>query len=101
MADPTTKPGDLVGHDSTGRVRIDRVVPLQWVLTILGVVAAQAATLWFQVQSSTESIKEMRVDLRAMTAWQSQSLVKDAETSHRLRDLERRIELLEVVRKQP
>ena len=35
MADPT-RPGDLVGQDASGRVRIDRVLPLPWVLGILG-----------------------------------------------------------------
>lgn len=97
MADPT-RPGDLVGHDSEGRVRIDRVIPLQWVLGMLGIVAVQAATLWFQVQAGTEAIKEMRVDLRAMTTWQSQALVKDAEVAGELRDLRRRVEQLEARR---
>lgn len=95
MPEPTTRPGDFVGQDSSGRIRIDRVVPLQWVLGLLGLVAVQAATLWFQVQASTEAIKEMRAELRGMTAWQGQVLVKDAEVGYKVRDLERRIEALE------
>ena len=95
MAEPPTRPGDLVGQDSSGKVRISREVPLQWALTVLGVVVAQAATLWFQLQSATEAIKDMRVELRTMSVWQSQSLVKDAEVAAELRELRRRLEQLE------
>lgn len=96
-----TKPGDLVGHDSEGRVRIDRVIPLPWVMSILGVVLLQAATLWFQVQAGTEAIKEMRTDLRSMSTWQNQALVKDAQIDGMLNDLRRRIEQLEHSRRGP
>lgn len=92
---PTTAPGELVGRDRSGRVRISREVPLQWALTVLGAVVVQAATLWFQLQTATEAIKDMRVELRAMSVWQSQSLVKDAEVAAELRELRRRLEQLE------
>lgn len=92
---PITRPGDLVGRSSDGSVRIDRVIPLQWVLGMLGVVIAQAATLWFQVQAGTEAIKEVKVELRAMSSWQSQALVKGAEVDSDIRELRRRIEALE------
>lgn len=97
MADPT-RPGDLVGQDASGRVRIDRVLPLPWVLGILGVVIAQAATLWFQVQAGTEALREMRTDLRAMSLAQNQALVRDAQREGDLRELRRRIEQLEARR---
>lgn len=95
MAEPTTQPGDFVGRARDGSIRIDRVIPLQWVLGMLGVVIAQAATLWFQVQAGTEAIKEMKVDVRAMTSWQSQALVKGAEVDSDIREIRRRLEALE------
>ena len=93
-----SKPGDLVGQDSSGKVRIDRVIPLPWALGMLSAVIVQAVTLWFQVQAASDTIKEVRQELKVLSAWQNQALVKDAEVVGELRELRRRVENLEARR---
>ncbi len=95
MAEPTTKPGDLVGHDSQGRVRIDRVIPLPWALSLLGAVVMQAVVLWFQVQAATETVREMKLQLTSMLSAQALAREHAAEKSAELRELRHRIEALE------
>lgn len=94
----TTKPGDLVGQDSDGRVRIDRVIPLQWVLSILGAVVLQGMAGYYQLQQATEQLREMRSRLESFASAQSLQAVHDAEQASEIRELRRRIESLEAKR---
>ena len=94
----TTKPGDLVGHDAQGRVRIDRVLPLPWVLGSLGAVIVQAVAGYYQLQQATDQLREMRSRLDAVLSWQSLQQVSDAEHRAEIRELRRRVEQLEARR---
>ena len=96
MAGPTTKPGDIIGQDSAGRIRIDRVIPLPWVLGMLVAVVAQAVTLWMQVQGTTDTVRRIDTRLEAIVSWQSTSQIADAEFRSEVRELRRRVEQLEV-----
>lgn len=94
----TTKPGDLVGHDAEGRVRIDRVIPLQWVLGMLGAVVVQAMASYYQLQQATDQLREVRARLDGMIAWQGAAQISDAEHRSDIRELRRRIDQLEARR---
>jgi hypothetical protein len=90
-----TKPGDLLGTDASGRLRIDRVIPLTWVLGIVaaGIVNAAVAyssqqQLIAQVATLAGDIKELRIEVRALSA-------RDVEQGVRLAEHERRIQALE------
>lgn len=96
--EPTTKPGDLIGHDSDGRVRIDRVLPLPWLLGIVGGIALQGVALYYGQQQQAESVREIKSELKAMATWQASVLVKDADQAADIRDLRRRVEALEARR---
>ena len=98
MAEPTTKPGDLVGHDRSGRVRIDRVIPLPWLLGGMVLVAAQGIASYYQLQQATEQVREVRVRLDAIVSWQSLAQISEAEQRAEMRDLRRRVEQLEARR---
>lgn len=95
MSDKPSKPGDLVGHDASGRVRIDRVIPLPWVLGMLMAVIVQAVAGYYQLQQTTEQLREVRARLDGMLAWQSVVQISDAEQRAEIRELRRRIEQLE------
>ena len=98
MAYPTTKPGDLVGHDSSGRVRIDRVIPLPWLLGGVGAIALQGVALYYAQQQTAEAVREMKSQLTAIVAAQTAAQVADADSRADLRELRRRVEALEARR---
>lgn len=98
MAEPPTKPGDLVGSDALGRVRISREVPLHWVLGILATIIAQAVAGYYQLQQATDQLREVRARLDGMVSWQGTVQVHDAEQAGEIRELRRRIEALEARR---
>lgn len=90
-----TKPGDLLGTDAAGRVRIDRVIPLTWVLGIVGAGIVNAAVAYStqqqliaNVQVLATEVKELRIEVRALSA-------RDVEQGVRLAEHERRIQALE------
>jgi hypothetical protein len=96
MTHTQTKPGDLVGTDSNGRVRIDRVIPLTWVLGIVGAGIVNAAVAYStqqqliaQVGALAAEVKELRIEVRALSA-------RGVEHGVRLAEHERRIQALEV-----
>lgn len=96
VAEPTSKPGDFVGQDSTGRVRIDRVIPLRWMLTVVGAVLAHAAASWFQLQALDKTVQDMRTTLTQFTSWQVLAQVESAKHEAAVVELRRRVESLEV-----
>lgn len=90
-----TKPGDLVGQTIDGRVRIDRVIPLTWVIGIVAAGVVNAASAYYtqqqliaQVGGMATELRELRIEVRALTA-------RDVEQGVRLAEHERRIQALE------
>lgn len=95
MPPTATKPGDFVGTDPSGRVRIDRVIPLTWVLGIVGAGIVNAASMYYgqqqlvtQVALLAGEVKELRIEVRALSS-------RDVEQGVRLAEHERRIQALE------
>jgi len=95
-------PGDLVGTDSAGNVRIDRVIPLSWALGIIGGVLILAAQQYYGQQQLIEKVADMRteykataVEIRAITNALSNASTRDTEHSMLLQALERRVTQLE------
>lgn len=93
-----TKPGDLRGTDSEGRVRIDRVIPLPWVLGMLGAVVVQAVTMWTQGQTTTDTVRKIETRLDALVSLQGTSQIADAELRAEVRELRRRVDAMEARR---
>ncbi|MCL4695460.1 MAG: hypothetical protein KJ023_00135 [Burkholderiaceae bacterium] len=91
----TTKPGDLVGRDASGRIRIDRVIPLPWLVGLMLALAGNAATMYYGQQQLAGDMADLKTEVRALATWQGQSLAKDAEVAVELRELRRRVEILE------
>ncbi len=94
----TTKPGDLVGQDAEGRVRIDRVLPLPWVLSMLAAIAVQAVVTWQQGQNTTETVRKIESRLDAMVTLQGAAQIADAELRAEVRELRRRLNAMEARR---
>jgi uncharacterized protein YlxW (UPF0749 family) len=94
----TTKPGDLVGQDAEGRVRIDRVLPLPWVLSMLAAIAVQAVVTWQQGQNTTETVRKIESRLDAMVTLQGAAQIADAELRAEVRELRRRLDAMEARR---
>lgn len=94
----TTKPGDLVGQDAEGRVRIDRVLPLPWVLSMLAAIAVQAVVTWQQGQTTTETVRKIESRLDAMVTLQGAAQIADAELRAEVRELRRRLDAMEARR---
>jgi len=92
---PDTRPGDVVGIDETGRVRIDRVIPLQWVMGIIGAGVINAAAMYYGQQQLIEKVGEMRNEIKAITSAIVAASNRDIEHSMRLQTLEQRVTQME------
>lgn len=91
-----SKPHDLVGTDvTTGRMRVDRVVSMQWVLSIIGTIIAAGASIYYGQQQLIKEFAEMRLEMRAFSAALSASSTKDTEHTLRLQSLEKRVDMIE------
>lgn len=97
-----SQPGDLVGTDSAGNVRIDRVIPLSWALGSIGGVLILAAQQYYGQQQLIEKVADMRSDykataaeIRSITSALSNALSRDTEHSMLLQALDRRVSQLE------
>ena len=95
MAESPTRPGDLRGQDSEGRVRIDRVIPLPWLLGGIAAIALQGVALYYGQQQTAEAVRKMEGRIEAMVTLQAAAQVADAERRAEVRELRRRIEALE------
>ena len=95
---PDSRPGDLVGRDDSGRVRIDRVLPLPWVIGMMVGIGLQAATLYYGQQQVAEKVLELRSDVRALNNATQTAATRDVEHSMRIQSLERRVDVIETAR---
>ena len=92
---PDSLPTDLVGSDASGKVRIDRVIPLPWVLGVIGAGIVNAAAMYYGPPQLIEKVTDMRAEIRAITAAISLAATRDTEHSMRIQNLERRVDQLE------
>lgn len=88
-------PGDLIGTDGSGKVRIDRVIPLHWVIGIIGAGFVNAAATYYGQQQLIEKVSDMREEIRSITAAINTGARSDMEHATRLHALERRMDQLE------
>lgn len=98
MADPVTKPGDLVAKRPDGSVRIDRVIPLPWLLGGVGAIAVQGMALYYSQQQTGDTVRKIESRLDALVSLQGTSQIADAELRAEVRELRRRIESMEARR---
>jgi hypothetical protein len=91
-----SRPDDLIGSDASGRVRIDRVIPLHWVIGIIGASAINAAATYYGQQQLIEKVAEMRGEIRAITSSLAAGVNQGTEHSMRLRAIERRLDQIEL-----
>lgn len=93
---PDTQPNDLVGKGPDGKWRIDRVVPFQWLMGIIGGVLVLAAQQYYAQQQLIEKVSDMRTEykataaeIRAITSSLSSASTRDAEHSLLIQALQR------------
>ena len=98
MSDPETRPGDLVGRDSAGRVRIDRVIPMPWLIGMIGAILVQAAALYYGQAQVAERVAELRADVRNLNSAGAVAATRVVEHTMRIQALERRVEIVESAR---
>lgn len=94
-AHPESRPGDFIGRDHEGRVKIDRVIPLPWLIGILGMVAANAAAVYYGQQQLVEKFSELKIDVRALAGTAAHLNGRDIEHTLRIQSIERRLDTLE------
>jgi hypothetical protein len=95
---PDSRPGDLVGRDTAGKVRIDRVIPLPWLVGMMAAIVAQAAALYYGQQQTIEKVGELRADVRSLNGSAAVAATRDVEHTMRLQALERRVDVIETTR---
>lgn len=98
MSDSESRPGDLVGRDSAGRVRIDRVIPMPWLIGMIGAILLQAAALYYGQAQVAERVAELRADVRSLNSAGAAAATRDVEHAMRIQALERRVEIVESAR---
>jgi len=94
-----TLPGDAIGHDSEGHVRISRTIPLNWIVGGLIVVAGQAIAMYYGVQRLNDAVKDIQIELKAINLALVSANTKGVEHGLRLTDIERRIGVLEELKR--
>lgn len=92
---PDSQPSDLIGTDADGKVRIDRVIPLPWVMGVIGAGIVNAAAMYYGQQQLIEKVGDMRTEIRAISAAIAIGSNRDTEHSMMLQQLDRRITQLE------
>lgn len=95
---PDSRPGDFIGRDVSGRIKIDRVIPLPWLVGICGAIVAQAAAMYYGQQQIAEAVRELKGDVRELTNGASAAASKDVEHTLRIQAVERRVDILERAR---
>jgi len=86
---PDSQPNDLVGTDASGKVRIDRVIPLPWLIGIVGAGVISSAQQYFGQQRLIDEVKELRGEMRVMTQAAALSSNRDTEHSMLIQGLQR------------
>lgn len=81
--------------DDSGRLRIDRVIPLPWVMGVIGAGVVNAAAMYYGQQQLIEKVGEMRTEVRGVTAAIAAGTNRDIEHSLRLQTLEQRVNQME------
>lgn len=90
-----TKPGDLMGPDAQGKLRISREIPLPWLVGVAAFLCVQALTVWLGQQRMTEDVRELKLTIREINE-RSQAIVgKDIEHTLKIIEIERRLSNLE------
>lgn len=92
---PDSQPTDLVGTDHTGRVRIDRVIPLQWVLGVIAAGVVNAAAMYYGQQQLIAGLAELKAEVRTLTQTSTTGQLLDREHTLQIADHERRLTNLE------
>ena len=90
-----SRPGDFIGRDESGRIKIDRVIPLPWLLGILGAVAVNAAAMYYGQQQMIEKVSELKLDVKALASTAAHLNGRDIEHGMRIQALERRVDAVE------
>jgi len=91
-----TRPGDLMGPDSHGELRISREIPLPWLVGIVFGLFVQAAAVWFGQQQITKDVVELKTTIRQASDTLAAMTGKDIEHSLKIIEMDRRINALEV-----
>lgn len=94
-----TRPGDAVGRDEQGHVRISRTIPLQWLVGGLIVVAGQAIAMYYGQQRLSEAVREIQIEIKAINLSIANTGTKSIELQLRMSDVERRLANFETDRK--
>lgn len=94
-----TLPGDVVGRDQEGHVRISRTIPLQWLMGGLLVVIGQAIAMYYGQQRLSDSVRDIQIELKAINLSIVSTNTKSVEHGIRLTDMERRVTSIENDRK--
>lgn len=88
-----TRPGDLIGADTEGRIRIDRVIPLPWLLGVVALMLLQAASVYrqaLQLDAGQTQLRDLVIELKAEVR-----LLREASTAKDLKDTAHDVRLLE------
>ena len=96
-----SRPGDFIGRDAGGRVKIDRVLPLPWLIGIMGAIGLQAVALYYGQQRLADTVVEMKVDVKSLANGASAAAARDVEHTLRIQSLERRVEAIEPSHRTP
>lgn len=93
-----TAPGQL---GDPNRVRVTRELPLAWILTLVGSIAAQAILLWAGQREQGQQLMQLTDSVRTMSADVKPVSIKVTEHDVRIADHERRLQACEIRQARP
>jgi len=82
-------------EDNGAAITINRSIPLPWLVSAILGIAIQAITVWLGLQAQGEAIKDLTVQVKELRAAAAQGGLKTVEIDFAVKDLSRRVQLLE------
>ena len=73
----------------------DRRIPATWLFGCLGALAVCLVTMFFQGRATAEKVVDMAADIKTIKDSQQSQALKAAEDSYSVRDLMRRVTVIE------
>lgn len=99
MREEETKPGDMVGRDADGHIKVSRTIPAQWLIGGFIAIVGQAVAMYYGQQRLNEAVRDIQIELKAINLALVSANTKGVEHGLRLTDIERRVGVLEEQRR--
>ncbi len=84
--------------DDPSPLKVDRVIPMPWLLTGIGSVIVSAVMMWTSIQTQSQTLRDLTLEVRELRTSAAQGGLEVVKMGAKIDDHERRIVQLETKR---